>query len=222
LSSEVEFFDFLYLGVFVILSPAYDDRFYRGLNPPPRVVNEVESAVWQFHALLHIFYRRFKVVLEGVIVSPSYVVDRMLGEFAAASVVFANAVYESEGLDGDDDVEDRIPRSAFVGRIESILLASHPEVFPYYLRCLDCGHKDFSWTGPDVKIRPCSKGIASCTSLSTKGDFMDLPSHQIYTEDVDVDLSIAPDPVIHVGKRRIRGDSLNLGGDQAKKRNRRS
>jgi hypothetical protein len=218
----VEFFDFLYLGVFVILSTAYDERFYNGGKPSPRILKEATFAIARFHSLLHIFSQRFIVVLEGEPVWISYVVDRMLGEFAAASMVLAKGIDRSEGYNSDDEPEDRISRSAFAGLIQSILQTSHPEVFPYYSRCLDRGHKDFLWTGPSVQILPRSDTFASLISLTTKGEFLDLPSHQIYIEDVDADQPIQPDSVAQVGKRRGRGDSPNREGDQPKKRSRKS
>ena len=45
LSSEVEFFDVLYLGVFVILSSAFDGHFYNGQKPSIHLVKEIACAV---------------------------------------------------------------------------------------------------------------------------------------------------------------------------------
>src|SRR5882762_4372594 len=112
LSSEEEFFDSLYLGIFVILSTAYDHRFYYSQKPPRPLSKEAAFAVTHFHSLLHIFSGRFIVVLEGEAVSVSYVVDRMLAEFAAASMVLAKGFYESQGYGSDDEVDDRIPGAA--------------------------------------------------------------------------------------------------------------
>jgi hypothetical protein len=233
-SSEVEFFDLLYLGVFVVLSTAYDDRFYNGQKPPPCLLKEAAFAIGHFHSLLHRFSQRFIIVLDGQAVSISYVVDRMIGEFAAASVVLAKGIYGSDGNDSDDEVEEGIPRSALAEQIESILQKSHPEVFPYYSRCLDCRHKDFLWTGPVVHILPRSVAVASTITLMTEGEILDLPSHSIYTEDLDANLQtladcitrahmpIRPDGITQVRKRRGRVDSLNLEEDQAKKRSRKT
>ena len=218
----VEFFDFLYLGIFVVLSTAYDDRFYHGRKPPPRLFKEAAFAVGHFHSLLHRFSQRYVVMLEGEAVSISYVVDRMLGEFAAASVILAKAIYEFEGYDSDDEVEGRIPTAQFSENIKNILQTSHPEVFPYYSRCLYGGHKDFLWTGPVVQILPRSNAISSLITFMTKGEMLDLPSHQIYTEDVDDELPIPPasDTVAQLGKRRV--DSLIVEEIPSKKRSRRS
>lgn len=213
----------MYLGVFVILSTAYDNRFYHSHKPAARILKEAAFAVSNFHSLLHTFSCRFIVVLEGEVVSITYVVDRMLGEFAAASLVLLQAVYESEGYGANDEIEDRIPRLALAGQIETILQTSHPEVFPYYSRCLDGGHKDFLWTGPDVQILRRSETLSSLIPLMTNGEILDLPSHQIYTEDVDADLSIPPDTVTpQVGKRRERSNSPNVEEGQERKRGRKS
>jgi hypothetical protein len=218
----VEFFDFLYLGVFVILSLAYDHRFYNGGKPVPRVMKEAAYAVDRFHTLLQIFSQRFFLLLEGEPVSVLYVVNRMLGEFAAASMVLAKGINESEGYNSDDEVEDRIKSSALAGHIESILKAFDPKALAYYSRCLDCEHKDFLWTGPCVEIFPRSEPFVSLIDHLTKGEILDLPFHQIYTEDVDADQPLQPDNVTQVGKRRDRGDSPNLERDQPKKRSRKS
>lgn len=49
----------------------------------------------RFYSLMHIFSARFIILLEGELVALSYVVDRLLAEFAAAVVVLATAM---EGL----------------------------------------------------------------------------------------------------------------------------
>ena len=222
MSSEVEFFDILYLGVFIILSAAYDDRCYNGLKIPTHLFKEASFAESHFHSLLHIFSQRFIVVLEGEAVSVSYVVDRMLGEFAAASVVLAKGISESVGHRGGDEDEDGMRRCGLAAHIESILLPSHPEAFPYYLRCLESGHKDFLWTGPDVQILPRSEAIAPLIPLITRGELLDLPSHPIYIEDVDASLPILPPDATQVGKRRCREDGLDPEEDRGTKRSRRS
>jgi hypothetical protein len=222
MSSEVELFDVLYLGVFVILSTAYDDRLYNGEKPPPLLLKEATSAAGHFYSLLHRFSQRFIIVLEGEAVSISYVVDRMLAEFAAASVVFARAISDSEGYSSDDEDENGIRRSALLGRIENILQTSHAEVFPYFTRCLDSGHKDFLWTGPDIQILPRSEAIVSVIPLITRGELLDLPSHSIYIEDIDSSLPILPQDATQVRKRRCRGDGLDPEEDRGTKRSRKS
>jgi hypothetical protein len=218
----VEFFDVLYLGIFIILSPAFDNRFYYGLKPPPPHLKETAHAICHFQSLLHIFSNRFIIVLEGEAMSHSYVVDRLLGEFAAASVALAKATCPPYGIEDEAEGDHSIPSSTFRDRIEDILLDSHPDVIPYYLRCLDRGHKDFLWTGPNVQIFPRSDDFASLISLTTSGEFLDLPSHQIYTEDLDPTPPSQQDTPTPIGKRRTRVGSLNLGDEQVKKRIRQS
>src|ERR1700678_2915321 len=91
MSSVVEFFDIILLGIFIILSPAFDRRFYQ--NPSPALVKEAENAVSHFHSILHIFSQRFIILLDGEPVSHSYIVHQMLAEFAAAAVVFSQAIH---------------------------------------------------------------------------------------------------------------------------------
>jgi hypothetical protein len=221
LSSEVEFFDVLYLGIFVVLSPAFDPRFYNGLTPSPAHLKEVAYAVHHFYSLLHVFSQRYAIALEGEVVSHSYVVDRMMGELAAASVVLARGIEEEVGIE-ELEAENRVTSAAVRERIEEILLQSHPEVIPYYSRCLDRGHKDFLWTGPGLLILPRSDDFTSIFFLTTKGETIDLPSYQIYTEDLDPIPPIPGDNIAAIGKRRVRGGSLNLGDEQAGKRSRKS
>jgi hypothetical protein len=220
LSSEVEFFDVLYLGIFVILSSAFDGRFYNGQKPSIHLVKEIACAVDHFYTLLKYFSDHFAVVLGGQPVSHLYVLDRMLGEFAAASVVLAKGIEELDAKEISDEVPDRTVYPTLAGYIEAILEKSHPEVLPYYSRRLACGHKDFLWTGLDVQIIPRSDRLNSLVSLARKGEFRDLPSHPIYTEDLDPNPPIIPGTNIQVGKRG--GDSLNPDDEQAKKRSRRS
>lgn len=94
MSSPTGFFDVLYLGVFIILSAAFDPRIYEATKPPHTLIEERAYAERHFHSLLQIFSQRFVVVLEGVPIAHSYIVDRMLGEFAAAVVVFSKALSE--------------------------------------------------------------------------------------------------------------------------------
>jgi hypothetical protein len=220
LSSEVEFFDVLYLGIFVILSSAFDGRFYNGQKPSIHLLKEMACAIDHFYSLLSFFSEQFIVVLGGQPVSHFYVLNRMLGEFAAASAVLATAIHKLDAKELGNDVQYRIVSSACAGYIEAILEKSHPEVLPYYLRRLASGHKDFLWTGPNVKIIPRSDDFAALVPASRKGEFWDLPSHQIYTEDLDPNPPITPDSETQAGKRL--GGSLNLEDERAKKRSRQS
>jgi hypothetical protein len=210
MSSEEEFFDILYLGIFVILSPAFDSRFYLSIKPPTTLIDEIACAVHHFHSLLHVFSLRFLIILDGEAVSHFYVVDRMLAEFAAAAVVFAKAT--QEGID-DGEVGDGISSSMFAEHIEGILQASHPSISHYYSRCLDRSHKHFIWTGPQVQILPRSEEFISIISLTTRGELLDLPAYGIYAD-------LDPTPPIAVGKRHVRGESMDLGEDKPKKRQR--
>jgi hypothetical protein len=206
------FFDILYLGIFTILSPAFDSRFYLDTKPPTALVEEVAHAIRCFYSLLNIFTLRFFVILDGVAVSHSYVVDRMLAEFAAAAVVFAKAA--QEGMD-DAEIGDEISCSKFIKNIEGILQASCPNATHYYSRCLERSHRHFVWTGPRVQILPRSEVFIPIISHTARGERKDLPGCEIYVVDLD---PTPPTPPIAVGKRRVRGDSLDLVVDQPKKR----
>ena len=220
LSSEVEFFDLLYLGAFVILSSAFDHRFYDGQKPPSSLSKEIAYAVRRFNTLIHIFSRRFIIDLEGEVVSPWYVVNRILGEFAAASVVLANAIHALDEIESNDNIQYRVITNPCVRHIEGILQMSYPDVFPYYSRCVARGHKDFLWTGPRVNICLRSEGITTVVALTGKSEMIDLPSHRIYTEDVDLIQPNQTEDVSQSGKRP--GDTLILEDEKARKRSRQS
>ena len=97
MSTEEGFLDVLYLGIFVILSSAFDSRFYASSKPPPVILDEIKCATSHFRALFHFFSSRFIILLEDELFAPSYVFDRMLGEFAAAAVVFSKGVQKARG-----------------------------------------------------------------------------------------------------------------------------
>lgn len=205
LSSVDGFFDVIYLGIFIILSTAFDSRFY-GSKPPTNIEKEVYQASLHFRSLLRIFSRRYSILLEGKAMSVTYVVDRMLGEFSAAAVVFAKSIHETqdEGFD-DGDGRNGVTTSMFTGRIDNILQRSYPEIFPYFSRCVDRCHKFFLWNGPEVQILRRSEEVnTSLSELASFDELLDLPSQELYPSSPDPTLSTSIPPP---GKHRDRGDS---------------
>lgn len=145
----------------------------------------------------------------------SYVLDRMLAEFAAAAVNLANAIgRRNEAFDESTDEagrgELRPSPAATVASIEEILREAHPRAFPYYSRCLSGMHEDFTWTGPQIEIIARSEGAISAISLASLGELLDLPHQQIYQIDVDaLTTDAAPAVLPSLGKRRERADSAD-------------
>ena len=221
MSSDVEFFDILYLGIFTILSPAFDRRFYGGQIPPPALVDERSHALGHFHSLLNMFSLRHIILLGGEPVAISYVIDRLLAEFTAAAVVFCNAVGDQY-----DDLrivqgEVLITAPMFAKYIEDILQGSNPKAFSYYSRCLKRRHSHFLWTGPDPQILPRSEDIELIISLSTNGEMLDNPAEPIYVVELE---SSTPPSTAAVGplrKRPVPGDgegSAEGDGETKKKK----
>jgi hypothetical protein len=175
----MEFLDILYLGVFAILSPAFDVRFYHAQKPARSLVVEITCAISHFRSILAAFSERYIILLEGVPMRSRYVFDRMLAEFAAATVVFAKAVDEKKG-DRTGDGDEVIKTSEFIANLEEILKTSYPTAFPYYSRCLERGHSYFIWTGPKLQIVPRSEDSASILPLVSMGEMLDHPTHSIY------------------------------------------
>lgn len=177
------FFDILHLGVFLILSPAFDKHFYQSSNPPPRLIDELDYALHHFLSILHQVFSRFHILLDGVGVSAKYVLDQMLAKFAAAAVFLGKNI-SGDHMGGDIDC------FVFTEHLERILQESHPEIFGYYSRCLDHSHKYFVWTGPKSTILPRSEEFNYPISITELRDF---PTHSIY----DV-LDATPPPLAHL------------------------
>ncbi len=156
----------------------------------------------------------------------SYVVDRMLAEFAAAAVNFSRAIQEScsngEGDEGDgeeeDEDEDQISTSLFKASIQDILKESHSEIFPYYSSCLVSQHKHFIWTGPKLRIHPLSEDIMSILPLMTLGERSDLLSHPIYAANSELERPSSPDLRPLVGKRHDQDSTSPSNGMSRKKK----
>jgi hypothetical protein len=218
ISSPTGFLDILYLGVFLILSPALDGRFYATSKPRATLAEEFSHAKDHFHHLLHVFSERFIIVLEGKAVAHSYVVERMLAEFAAAVVVFAKALSGSL-----DDGADGITSNSVREHMAGILQESYGGVVPYFLQCVERNHKFFIWTGPALQIHQHFDSLGSVMPLLTVGALLDLPSHQIYPlttttdppSDIPVDVSVPPSE-----KRRSPEDNLDRPATKPKKRRR--
>lgn len=214
----------MYLGIFVILSPAFDGRFYHGQKPSNTFVEEIAHAKAHFRSLLQIFSGRFIVVLDGEPVAHSYVADRMLAEFAAASVVFAKEVedcYVQVSCGGEG--KEVIPTSVLESHVKDILQESHHNVLPYYLRCLRSKHKRFLWSGPKIQILQRSEDLVAALRLMSTGELLDHPTEKIY--ETIPDPLADPPPALTTQADGLLGDEegdANFIEEQPRKRKRRS
>lgn len=202
----------VYLGIFVILSPAFDRRFYS--KPPPALLNELAYAIRSFHSLMRVFAVRFVVFLRGTAVAASYVVDRILAEFAAAAVVFGRGVEVpfGEGNEGSD-AGIRFPR--FLEAITGIVEEWSPDLLGFFSRRIQSDQKSFLWTGPALDIIPRTADLLSIIHRAGDGELLDFPSLPIYSEDLDVPLAV---PVPTLGKRDRSEDAREGLDEQVKKR----
>jgi hypothetical protein len=122
------------LGIFIILSRALDPRFDDLTNPPRALDDEIASAESHFHSLLHFFSNHYFMMLEDVAMDSSYVVKRLLIEFAAAVLFFAKAIQDSETGDSEmDDAEesedqDVIRYSKLKVQLDHIIRQSYPDI----------------------------------------------------------------------------------------------
>lgn len=154
----------------------------------------------------------------------------MLAEFAAAAVVFSEAMAEFRGEDMDVEVDglenegqeaDVIPLSKVKVKLDHIISQSYPEVMDYYLRCVATGHKHFVWTGSPLTILPRSEGCDSLLQvLTSEGEKLDHPMQPIFAPDAALPppFPAVPNPSLPAApntKRRGSTDGDSLG---AKKR----
>ena len=153
MSSPVEFFDVVYLGIFVILSRALNPQFYHPAETPQALDNEVASAELHFVSLILYFRTQYFTVLDRVLINPWYIIKRMLAEFAAATVTFSLAIekcrgegmdIDVDGLEGEEGEEGEIPISKVKAKIDGTIAESYPEVFHYYLTCVEAHHPHFT------------------------------------------------------------------------------
>ena len=195
MSSVDEFLDFLLLGIFIILSPAFDNRFYS--KPASTLSKEASNAVAHFYSLLNTFSLRFIVLLDGESIAHSYIFHRLLAEFAAASVVFSKGLHVARGGEGDG-----ITFFNFMRQVEGILEAAYPSIFDYYSQCYNRGHKSFIWSGPAIDILHRTEALDSLLSSTSGGELLELPYHPIYA----------------TKKRHDRGDSIEIERPNKRKR----
>jgi hypothetical protein len=215
MSTPTGFFDVLYLGVFITVSPVLDTRFYALMSKGrAALVSEVEHALAHFHSLLHDFSERFMIVVEGETIAYSYVLDRMVAEFAAAVAVLARSLV----VPYDHELADGIPPSAIVVRLRGIVQGSYPTVYPYFVECLERGHKDFLWTGPQIQIIQRSEASASIAPLMTVGELLDLPGHTIYQGPAPTNLTAAIPAAISSSVPAQKRDSTEDSSDSDVKR----
>jgi len=169
-------------------------------------MEEQDYALRHFISILHTVVERSYILLDGVGVALKYVLDRMVAEFAAAAVFLGKNLPENQ-VGGDIDC------SVFTQRIEEILQEFHPEVFGYYSRCLDHGHKHFVWTGPKLKILPRLEEMAYVVPIT---EMLDLPTCSIY----DVVLEATPPPTKPPppGKRQEPEDESDREDGRPKRR----
>lgn len=213
LSCEEEFLDIVYLGIFVILSPAFDRRFYS--KPLPNLVDEVSYAIRRFHCLMHVFSLRFMIMLQGKAVAASYVVDRMLAEFAAAAVVFARDVGRPFG-EGNETAVVSITYPRFFQKVQGIVAECCPDVMTYFSARVEANHKNFFWTGPTLLIVPRTEEVVSLVMhLTGTGELLDFSGHPVYLQEVDDAPSV---PATPIQKRACPEEGRSSGSQLRRKR----
>lgn len=202
----------MYLGIFAILSPAFDRRFYS--KPSRTLIEEVAYAIRTFQSLIHVFSARFVVLLGGTPVAVSYLVDRILADFAAAAVVFARGVNRPLG-EGNEIGGVPITFPRFLKTIHEILQDCSPQIIPFFTSRAE-SHKYFLWTGPQLEILPRTKDIAAIIDVTGPGELLDWPGCPIYQEELLDDPSPSPEPGVH--KRDRAEDGMDTAVEQPKKR----
>lgn len=205
LSSQAGFLDIVYLGVFVWLSPAFDRRFYS--KPSPTLVEELACAIRSWQSLIHVFSVRFVILLGGTPVAVSYVVDRILAEFAAAAVVFARGVNRPLG-EGNDIGGVPITFPRFLKKIQGLLQDWSPQINPFFTSRAE-SQNNFLWTGPKLEIFPRTKDMAAIIGLTGPSELLDWPGCPIYEEELLDDPSPSSEPGVQ--KRARSEDEMDAG-----------
>lgn len=189
------------MGVFIIVSRAFNPRFYSTTTSAETLSldDEIASAESHFISLIHYFADHHIAVLDGVMIDCWYIVKRMLAEFAAAAVVFSLEIQDGQEesmdmeVDGQEGEEegDMIPLSKVKAKIDDIIARSYPEAMGYYLNCVAAEHQHFTWTGPALTILPRSEGCDFIVGLLTsEGEKLDHPTHPIFA----ADMALLPPP----------------------------
>jgi hypothetical protein len=212
LSSEEGFLDIIYLGIFVVLSPAFDRRFYS--KPPAALVNEQAYAMRRFYSLIHVFSIRYVTCLAGTAVAASYVVNRILAEFAAAAVVFGRRVDRPLG-EGNDVSSVKITFPRFLQKIEGILEDFSPDVMAFFHKRVECHHHNFLWSGSTIQILPRTEDVTSILHVTGPRELLDLAAYPIYRQPQPDPLSQPVPPV----RKRVRPEhAMDIVDDQPNKR----
>jgi len=163
-------------------------------------------------------------------VDSSYIMKRMLCEFAAAVAVFAKVIHDSQrGMamdvdsdDSDDDEEDKggnmISHPRLKVHLDGIIRESYPELMAYYQQCVATGHQHFVWTGPPVTIVPRSEALSSILPLLVlEGELVELPSCPIFNLDSTTPAPATPSSTPSFQTQPKRRRSRNGDGLPAKK-----
>ena len=114
----------------------------------------------------------------------TYIVDRMLAEFAAAAVVYARSIqgFLCEDYDEETNMDGTgIDINMLEDQIGKILQNFCPDVISYFQRRRDASYPYFQWSGPDPIIFPRSKDIVAIIQLTTPGELLDFPHCPIYS-----------------------------------------
>jgi hypothetical protein len=174
------------LGLFIILSRAFNPRFY-STQTPQALDDEIASAEAHFVSLMHYFSEHYITVLDSLMIDPWYIIKRLLAEFAAAAIIFSQGIdgFQSEDMDMDVDAleneGEEISPSKLKAKVDEIFAQSYPEVMRYYLQCVATGHKHFTWTGPPITILPRSEACDSILGLLIpEGEKLDHPTCPIF------------------------------------------
>lgn len=159
---------------------------------------------------MSLFSLRYVVFLGGTAVAAQYLVDRILAEFAAAALVFASKVELPLGQGNDGDLG--IPFLRFHRRVHNIVQQYSPDLSEFLSRRTTSQHKDFLWSGPEIRVLLRTEDLASFMKVFGDGELLDLPGCPIYLE------AIKPAATASLGKRSLPMEDVDLVDEQSKKR----
>jgi hypothetical protein len=138
------FLDVVMVGTVLELSRALS-RIYYGRAVDFLLIEEENVARWRYRQLITWFVQTYWITVGGTIVSPWYVVQRFLIEFASSLCAYKTIWDRSDthqGLSADQLLET----------IKRHLESDWPTLLPRFRQLLVSPTNQFRWTGPQLEI----------------------------------------------------------------------
>lgn len=209
MSTQEGILDIIALGNLLEFSVALSQQHYAGLLGPEAIA-EQNAARWRYRVLMNWFGSKYATLIGDEWIHPSYLVNRLLVEFAAALVVYKRAM-----VNGAPEVKICDP-SSFQDAIAAHLETDHPSLVPVWEELITQTEGLFYWSGPAIKIRERTAEFKLFLRLSPDGELSQLANRPIY-------VSKGPPPEVEMedieagdGERVLTKGPVDLQEDKRK------